>query len=163
MLSITVTGVDAVEALLDAMAPGVRQKLREELTELTAALLARVKSKLAGETLALRTGRLRESLYQQVEASGTTVEARIVVPGLVPYAAIHEFGGTIQEHLIAARKAQALRFVAGSKDVFTRRVVHPGARMPERSYLRAALAEMEGEVVASLRQAVADETAGRWR
>jgi hypothetical protein len=43
-----------------------------------------------------------------------------------------------------------LRFQLGGKVVFAKRVNHPGSRMPERSFLRSALYDMESEITRQL-------------
>lgn len=160
MLSIKVVGDDVVMAKLDAMPNAVHQALLRKVTVLAFALLAKVKGKLSGEVLNVRSGLLRDSAFQEVQDSGTSVYGRVAEPGAVPYAAIQEFGGVTPAHVIEARNAQALAWVAGGKTMFARRVNHPGSRIPERSYLRSALDEMHDEIVAGLREAVAEGTAG---
>jgi phage gpG-like protein len=162
MLTLEIGGDDTVAEQLADLPPRVRQALREELTGLSDALLARVQQKLSGEVLAARSGRLRDSVRQEPAEGDITIAAAVVVPASVPYAAIQEFGGTTPAHAIVPRKGEALRFVAGGKAVFARRVAHPGSRIPERPYLRAALAEMENDITAGLGEAVA-EAAAEWR
>jgi hypothetical protein len=53
-------------------------------------------------------------------------------------------------------KAKALAFMLGGKQVFAARVNLPAVTMPERSYLRASLAEMGGEIREGLSETVAD-------
>jgi len=77
----------------------------------------------------------------------------------VPYGAIQEFGGTTRAHLIAAKQAKALAFSLGGQLVFAKRVNHPGSRIPAHSFLRSALAELAPEALATLRDAVAAESA----
>ena len=48
-----------------------------------------------------------------------------------------------------------LAFVAGDGQHFARRVEHPGSLIPERSYLRSALADMNDEIVTALADAAA--------
>ena len=48
-----------------------------------------------------------------------------------------------------------LAFVAGDRQHFARRVEHPGSLIPERSYLRSALADMNDEIVTALADAAA--------
>ena len=61
----------------------------------------------------------------------------------LPYAAIHEFGGTIH-----ARRAPYLVFQVNGRWVKTKSV-----HIPARPYLRPALAEAGGDVAAEFRQA----------
>ncbi len=160
MFSVRVIGDDVVMAKLGAMPNAVHQALLRKVTVLAFALLTKVKGKLSGEVLNVRTGLLRDSAFQEVQDSGSSVYGRVAEPGTVPYAAIHEFGGTTPPHTIEARNAEALHWVSGGKDFYARRVNHPGSVMPERSYLRSALAEMEDDIVAGLKEAVAQGTAG---
>jgi len=53
-------------------------------------------------------------------------------------------------------KAKALAFAVGGKQVFAARVNLSAVMMPERSYLRASLAEKAGEIREGLSGAVAE-------
>jgi hypothetical protein len=53
-------------------------------------------------------------------------------------------------------KAKALAFAVGGKQVFAARVNLPAVTLPERSYLRSSLAEMTGEIVEGLSDAVVE-------
>ena len=81
---------------------------------------------------------------------------RIATSGDIKYAAIHEFGGMIPPHQIVPDKAKALAFLVGGKQVFAARVNLPAVTMPERSYLRASLAEMAGQIAEELTATVTD-------
>ena len=80
------------------------------------------------------------------------------------YAAIQEFGGRTAAHDIVPDKARALAFVVAGRRVFARIVHHPGSTLPARSYLRSSLADMAGEIAASLKataiEALAAESSG---
>ena len=54
-------------------------------------------------------------------------------------------------------KAKALAFVLGGKRVFAAHVNLPAIAMPERSYMRASLAEMADEIRDGLSDAVVGE------
>lgn len=96
-------------------------------------------------------GRLLENLEQEV----TLAEGRATVTLSVdlPQANILEFGGVTSPHEILPTSGKVLAFFmaggpakgkgGGSGMVFARAVHHPGSRFPERSYLRAALAQRE--------------------
>jgi len=88
------------------------------------------------------------------KAAGTAITARIGSDA--PYAAIHEYGGTTRAHLIEAKNAQSLAFLVGGKRVFAKRVFHPGSHVPERSFLRSALAEFAPEISAELAEAAGE-------
>ncbi len=72
----------------------------------------------------------------------------------IKYAAIHEYGGVIPPHQIVPDKAKALAFLVGGKQAFAARVNLPVIAMPERSYMRASLAEMADEIREGLSEAV---------
>ena len=46
----------------------------------------------------------------------------------------------------------------GGKQVFFKKVNHPGSTMPERSFLRSSLGEMKDEIIGGIREAVAEGT-----
>ena len=58
-------------------------------------------------------------------------------------------------HTILPSKGGVLAFVTGDGQHFARRVEHPGSLIPERSYLRSALADMNDEIVTALADAAA--------
>lgn len=154
MMNVTLVGDQALMARLQSMPNEVRQELVRKVTVLTLKLELRVKRKLSGEVLHVRSHALRNSIARFVETSGTDVTGMVASTGHLPYAAIHEFGGKIPPHVIEPRKAKVLAFMVGGKQVFARRVQHPGATMPERSYLRSSLRDMRTEITVGLNEAV---------
>ena len=125
--------------------PGMDSAVHQTVMRLALKMTSLVKRKLSGEVLKVRTGRLRRSIHPEWEFrrgwSGATVGTN------VEYAAIHEFGGDI-----VPKRAPALLFKVDGRWVRTQRV-----RMPERSFLRSALREMEPEIEGQLRAAVMQE------
>jgi phage gpG-like protein len=113
-----------------------------------------VKEKLSGQVLNMRSGNLARSIRSETADDGATITGRVYSDGSVPYARIHEFGGTTKAHVIVPSKARALHFIAGGKQVFASMVRHPGSKIPTRSYLRSALAEMIPDFVRGMREAV---------
>jgi phage gpG-like protein len=101
----------------------------------------------------VRTGTLRSSINTRIDQGGGAVTATVGTN--VAYARIHEYGGTTSAHRIMPKKARVLAFSIGGQTIFRRWVNHPGSRIPERSFLRSALAEMRPEIEAGLEQAVA--------
>lgn len=73
----------------------------------------------------------------------------------VPYAAIHEYGGKTRPHTIVPKSASVLHFFVGGREVFTRKVMHPGSVIPARPYLRPALEESQGEIEAVFEEEIA--------
>lgn len=154
MIRATLKGDRDWLARLDAMPGRVRAEVGTAVAGLGAALQAEVRNnRLSGQVLAVRSGRLRDSVA--VETSDTPDRLAARVSATVPYAAIQEFGGVTAPHEIRLRRAQALAFTLGGRLVFAKRVRHPGSRMPERSFLRSALADMAPEIRAGIGAAVA--------
>ena len=132
---------DAAGPLLASFESRARERLGTTMAQLGTALEGRVQDNLGGAVLARRSGRLAAAQETRIVASGDAVSVSVGFdPGQVPYGAIQEFGGTTRAHLIAAKSAFALAFTVGDRLVFAKRVNHPGSRMPERSFLRSALA-----------------------
>jgi phage gpG-like protein len=153
VLSVTLTGDRELIERLDAMPAKVQAALFAKVNYFALRLEEKVKKKLSGEVLNVRSGNLRRSIASDVTQSPTSVVGRVYSSGDVKYAGIHEFGGQTKAHIIEAVNAKALAFQAGGKQVFAKRVKHPGSKIPERSYLRTSLAEMREEIVEGLREA----------
>lgn len=150
-VTVEVIGDAALVARLDAMPGRVHDGLAPAVTRLGFELQRKVQSeKLTGQVLKVRTGRLRSSINTEIEDSGSEVAASVGTN--VSYGKIHEYG-VGRSWLVEARNAKALRFTVGGRTVFARRVVHPP--LPERSFLRSALAEMAPAIEEGLREAVA--------
>lgn len=81
-----------------------------------------------GKTL-MRSGLLRNSIHAE---SG---EGWARIGTSVPYAAIHQLGGTIPARVIRPRHAKALRWFVNGKPVFARSVRLPPVDIPARPYL----------------------------
>ena len=147
-----VVGGDALAARLEAMPGKLASALRQEAARLGDDLRAAVARNLSGAVLQQRTGRLAGSIDVAVRQSGAAVSATLGTD--VPYAAIHEYGGVIPAHEILPRSARALAFPWQGREGFFKRVELPPVQMPERSFLRAALAEMKPEIRAAMAAAV---------
>jgi phage gpG-like protein len=158
VLSVTVRA-DKIIAQLDGMPSKVHDALLRKVTALDLMLEAKVRQKLSGQVLNVKTGALRRSIFGTVDDRGTAVYGHVASSGDVKYAAIHEFGGTTPPHDIIATKAQALAFMVGAKLVFAKVVHHPGSKMPERSFMRSSLADMRAPIIAGLTEAVREGVA----
>jgi phage gpG-like protein len=106
-----------------------------------AALLESARAKLSGSVLASGSGRLRASLRAEVTSKAGGFAARVWSDGSVPYARIQEYGGRIAVPEIRAIETKALAFAYGGRLVFTRMTRAHAVDIPERSFLRSALAE----------------------
>jgi len=102
-------------------------------------------------------GQLKGSVFNKVESSPSGVIGKVGFGADVVYAAIHEYGGTINIPEIVPVKAKVLHFIIDGKDVFATRVRSHSVVMPERAPLRTSLEEMTPEIVSGLQEAVMQE------
>jgi phage gpG-like protein len=151
VIAVELVGDEALRRRLQALPARLHDGLQRTMARLGLALQQTAQRKVSGEVLQVRSGTLRASITAAVTESGGAVTAS--VGSDAPYAAIHEYGGTTRAHLIEAKNAQSLAFLVGGRLVFAKRVFHPGSHMPERSFLRSALAEMAPEIAAALAEA----------
>jgi phage gpG-like protein len=151
MLSVSVDGLDALQARLDSYPAALSDRLVEKASALADALADKVNyEKLDGGVLNAGSGALSASIAAEISRDGEDISASVGSYGDVKYAAIQEYGGRTAAHEILPDKAQALAFLVGGAMHFARRVEHPGSVIPERSYLRSSLQEMEAEIESSL-------------
>jgi phage gpG-like protein len=150
-----VTGDAQVAARLRAAPSKVKQAVRRAVNMSAADVLEGAKAKVSDDVLNVRSGRLRRSLHFTPGGDETNPEASVGTN--VEYAAIHEFGGTTKPHIIEAVNGKTLAFMGkGGKMVFRALVHHPGSVMPERSFLRSALAERADSVKQRIADAVGE-------
>ena len=112
--------------------------------------------KLAGAVLNVSSGALQASIVADVSIDGDGVHATVGSTGDVKYAAIQEYGGRTGAHEILPSKAQALAFMVGGSLRFSRKIEHPGSMIPERSYLRSSLDDMNGDITSALAEVAAE-------
>lgn len=108
---------------------------------------AAAKANLGGAVLQPRTGRLRNSIFKDVREDTRGIIEGVVGSEGVPYARIHELGGVTKPHRIEPKSGKALAFMSRGQQVFAKFVNHPGSKIPERSYLRSALAANEQKIM----------------
>lgn len=155
LINITMTGDKELMARLDHMPDAVRAALYIKVQSLALKLENWVKTrKLNGQVLNRISGRLARSIANKVTQDPATVLAEIFSSGDVKYAGIHEFGGTTAPHVIVPKKASALAFMLGGKQVFAKKVNHPGSKMPQRSFLRSSLKDMSVEISTEMKKSV---------
>jgi phage gpG-like protein len=158
VITIGVAGDDAVTNRFAGFNERVKERLGEVMERLGVALLDQVRDNLSGTVLQQRSGRLAAAQDWRIDDDGTGLSVAVGFDsGAVPYGAIQEFGGTTRAHLIEAKQAFALSFSYGGQLVFAKRVQHPGSRIPERSFLRAALASMSAEALPLIEATVIGE------
>lgn len=143
--------VDPTRAFLkvERIDASTRKLLRGTIIAMTKALATQVRVNLSGAVLNQRSGRLYSSIKSELVENPTTIYGVVGSYG-VPYARIHEYGGVIKHP--GSSKFQAWQGSGGW--VYTHFTRPHDIPMPERSYLRSALAGMQEEIVARMTQAV---------
>lgn len=152
----------------------VATSLVSAMNRLTIAIQARVKEKLSGEVLHVRTGTLRRSINREVRYAGHGLIEGIVGTN-VEYAAIHEYGfhGTetvrahvrkIREHskmyLFGTASGMARTEMRWKRGKLTGGIANVKehsrtVNMPERSFLRSTLKDFEQRIKDELQAAAA--------
>jgi phage gpG-like protein len=151
MIDVSVNGLDTLAARFAALPQTLAARLAEEVERLGGVLRDRVERNLSGQVLQQKTGRLAGSIAVSVERTGSAASATVSSDS--PYAAIHEYGGTIPAHTILPQSARALAFPWRGQQRFFKRVTLPAVAMPERSFMRSALAETVPEIRAAIENA----------
>jgi phage gpG-like protein len=149
-----------LRGLPDHIAFAVMDKLQNQAAQIS----ARIKQKLSGEVLRVKTGRLRASAFAQVYFAKRMITMTVGSRGGVSYAALHEFGGVgLRIPAMVPTKARALSFVVGGARIFAMRTRAHSAIVPERSYIRSTLDEMTPDIVAAVQEGVDEAVSGRGR
>lgn len=147
-------GYDAIQRRFKDQADRIPMGLTRAVTRLTLMLLRDVKeNKLTGQVLNVRSGRLRRSINSRMEGEGTNEVKGTVGTNLV-YGRPHEYGfsGTVQvrEHLRTI--VQAFGKPIGPVQV-TVKAHKMTMKLPEKSFLRSALRDLEPRIDDELRKA----------
>ncbi len=155
MIKAVVVGDDRVKEWLKGRYYTIEDKVRQTRWRLVIKLVRNIKAdKLSGQVLNTRTGTLRRSITPDVMESGTSITGQASTN--VKYAARHEYGfhGSegVREHLRLIKTAfgKNLKYPVYQN-------VKPHSRqvnLPERSFMRSALAEMEPEIRAQFNDAI---------
>lgn len=159
MITGYVSGDNAITARLRAMPEAVEQGVQASIGRLVLRLQRKVmQDKLTGQVLKVRTGTLRRSIDQVVVAEPGAVTG--IVSTNVKYGKAHEYGfkgpANVKEHLRLVKQAwgKPLKF-----PVFATVKTHTvNMSLPERSFLRSALREMEPDIRGDLRKSVSEAT-----
>ena len=136
--------------------PNIQGGVQKEIMRLALKMTGKVMGKLSGDVLRVRTGRLRRSIHPEWDFrqgySGATVGTN------VEYAAIHEYGfsGSVQVKSFQREMTKAFGKPISPTQV-TVRAHTRNINMPERSFLRSTLREMNSEIVEGLQKAIAKE------
>lgn len=154
MITATVTGQDKVIAHLQRAPADIAKSLLKTMTAIGFDLQGYVqRNKLSGQALKQRSGWLSSHVHPETKQDGEAITTTVGVDTrAVPYAAIHEYGGTIH---IPEVQDKLMVFVSKQGDtVFTRKHRAFSVHMPERSYLRSSLHENEGKYREAIRREV---------
>lgn len=122
----------------DEINKGLVVQMYQALTLLEAAIKQNIRSRSG---LKVRTGTLLNSVQKHVKFNAGLVEGT-VGPENVPYAAIHEYGGTIPEKRIEPRNGKALRWLGSNGEfAFSKGHTIPQITIRARPYLQPAFDE----------------------
>ena len=152
MIAAELIGANRVVAFMELLPDNVLKALQHDVSRLALTLLTKVKAeKLSGQVLKNQTGNLRASINQRVETFGRSAVVGSVGTNM-SYAAAHEFGFhgpvNVKAHLRMVKVAWG-KAVKNPQEhpvrAFTRQM-----NLPERSFLRSALAEMAPEITETL-------------
>jgi phage gpG-like protein len=161
MIKATLIGDDKLKTWLRGRYPAIQGELNRSMARLVIGLTRKVKQeKLSGQVLKNRTGTLRRSIAPNVISRGAVITGEVGTN--IEYAKIHEFGGHTLPRIILPKAKKALMFNIGGKTIFAKKVNHPGSKMPERSFLRSALREMEPEIKAEFENAIFQVIGGKY-
>jgi len=154
MISGVLTGHEQLIPYLRKIYPDTQAALEESVGQLALKLARKIKEeKLTGQQLKNRTGGLRNSISQRIDISDGRITA--VISSRKPYAMAHEFGFngtvTVKEHMRQIRQAFGKPISPVTVQVRTH-TMH--MHLPERSFLRSSLREMETEIKAGMRDAL---------
>lgn len=143
MIKTELVGGDRVVAKLDDLPERIRAELKIGIGRAAIRLQRDVmQSKLNGQVLTVRTGRLKGSIGQVVVEDGNSVSGVVSTP--VKYAAFHEYGfkgtETVREHMREIKQAFGLPIAPRQVVVkeHSRKVDYPA-----HSFLRTALTELQ--------------------
>lgn len=152
-----VVGDKEVARRFRALPDGVRSRVTDSIGRLILRLQRKVmQDKLTGQVLNVRTGTLRRSIDQRLVTDSDSVSG--IVSTNVKYGKAHEYGSnktvTVREHLRLVKKAWGKEL---KHPVWATVKAHSMKQnLPERSFLRSALADMKPEIIADLNKAAAE-------
>lgn len=127
----------------DEIRKGLPIQMYSALTVLEAAIKQNIRIRSG---LRVRSGSLLNSIQKEVYTENGNVKGKIG-PENIPYAAIHEYGGTIPARRVEPRHTQALRWL-GKEGQFLFSKGHdiPATVIPARPYLQPAFDDHVDEI-----------------
>jgi phage gpG-like protein len=156
MISGYLIGDKEVIARLEKINPTVRGFLQEAINTSSLELIGYIRrSKLSGNPLHQRSGRLKDSITSKITDSEDLISG--IVGTNVEYARVHEYGfkgtETVKAHLRTIKQAWGRPLRAGAKQINIRSHSRK-ANLPERSFLRSSLRDLEGKIKKRMEDAV---------
>ena len=136
---------ERVIAKMQAREVGIPKALANVVTALSYKLYAAVMNRAP-----VQTGKLRASIGREVVANKLQAIATIKTGKNIPYAKFVEYG--TKAHDIVPTKAKALNFMMGGKQVFFKKVRHPGTKAM--LYVHGPFEEMKPEIIARIEAAM---------
>lgn len=155
MLRMQWLGSERLIGVLQNMDGNIGREVAASIGVLTLRLQRRVKSpNLSGKVLNKRTGTLARSIDQFVEQRGGRISG--VVNTNVAYGRAHEYGfsGTVSVRAHLRQMTHVFGNVLPEPMTVLVRAHNRKMNLPERSFLRSALREMQPEIAAEIRTAV---------
>lgn len=146
-------GDDVVQQLMRAAPDILRDEETRVVTDLTLALLGRIRAKASGEVIKVDTGKLESGFKPSVRVTKGTVRGRVRNTG-VPYFGVINFGGELQARVIEAKNGRALHFMATSGELFAAMVHHPAYKVGRHEVMYSSRDEMADQAQAGIRGAV---------
>lgn len=127
---------------------------RAQMTIETGNLLAYIKDeKLSGQVLTQRSGNLVDSGRSGVTTEAQKVAGYVGFGSTVPYARIHNYGGTIE---IPEVSGKLMVFERGGETIFTRRHRAFTVHMPERNFMESSVADREAAIREGFNKAISE-------
>jgi len=166
-VSLQITGTERVISGLNLRVERVRAGAKSALDAWAEELAGYIVSrKLSGSPLHQRSGRLARSVHPFDQSTPDAVSAGAASGGNVPYAKIHEYGGTIHHpggtaFFISQLLGGRAFFVSNASALAASlpRTKPHDIPIPERSYMRSSLREEAPRGIEMLRAAVKEAIA----
>lgn len=152
-MSIEIDGLKDMERQLSRAPAKVLRELDQASENAVRLIAQKARQNVSGAGTATKLGERTGGFKRRIRWRREGF-ARHAVGSSHPAARIHELGGKTKPHEIRPRRAEALHFVIGGKDVFAKVVHHPGSKMPKRPWLAPAVRESEREVNREFRYAL---------
>lgn len=144
------------EAFMEQKAEAIVAAVKTEMNAETLNLLAYIKDeKLSGQVLNQRSGNLKNSGFVEIEQGSGQITGFVGFGRTVPYAAILNYGGSIE---IPEVSGKLMVFNRGGATVFTMKHRAFTVNMPARNYLETSLEEREPAITQGFRDAIAAVT-----